>query len=178
MSIETGSGVQGAVRAASVELRAPDRTDRDRVREIVEATGVFKPDEVAIALEVFDGATAAPGDDYWAVGAYRDAVLTGYAAFGPVPCTAATWDLYWIAVDPALQGSGIGRTLMAHCERVIAAEGGRLVVVETSSREDYEPTRAFYERLGYDPQAAIADYYAPGDGLVVYTKSLAPSAHG
>jgi len=142
----------------------------------VEATGVFRSEQRDIALEVFDGAVAAPGKDYWAVGAYRDGTLIGFAAFGTVPCTVATWDLYWIAVDPALHGSGIGRTLMAHCESTIAAEGGRLIVVETSSRKDYGPTRAFYERLGYRADATIPDYYAPGDGLVVYTKSLAPSA--
>lgn len=127
-------------------------------------------------MEVFDGAVRAPGRDYWGVGAYVGDRLVGFAAFGPVPCTLATWDLYWIAVDPAQQGTGIGRQLMAHCERTIVAEGGRLVVVETSSRADYAPTRAFYRRLGYEDRAAIPEYYAPGDGLIVFTKTLAPSA--
>jgi len=173
-----GSEVQGVTRAAGMTLRPPVAADRDRVREIVEASGVFWPAEVTIALEVVDGAIAAPGRDYWAVGAYDGDRLVGFAAFGPVPCTLGTWDLYWIAVDPALQGSGIGRTLMAHCEAAITAEGGRLVVVETSSRDDYGPTRAFYRRLRYHEQATIPDYYAPGDGLVVYTKYLAPSVNG
>jgi len=171
-------GVRGA-KLAAVELRAPAARDRERVRAIVEASAVFRPDEVPIALEVFDGAVAAPGRDYWGVGAYDEGgQLVGFATFGPTPCTLATWDLYWIAVDPAMQGSGVGRQLMAHCEAAIAAEGGRLIVVETSSRRDYAPTRAFYRGLGYDEQAAIADYYAPGDSLVVYTKYLASSAHG
>ena len=175
MSPLAGSEVQGVARAAGVTLRPPVAADRDRVCEIVEASGVFRPAEVTIALEVMDGAIAAPGRDYWAVGAYEGDRLVGFAAFGPVPCTLGTWDLYWIAVDPALQGSGIGRMLMAHCEAAITAEGGRLVVVETSSRDDYGPTRAFYRRLHYHERAEIPDYYAPGDGLVVYTKPLAPS---
>jgi ribosomal protein S18 acetylase RimI-like enzyme len=170
--------VDGAPPAAPADLRAPEARDRDRVRHIIEASGVFRPDETPIALEVFDGAVAAPGKDYWAVGAYADDRLVGFAAYGQVPCTLATWDLYWIAVDPVVQGMGIGRKLMAHCEEAIAAEGGRLIVVETSSRGDYAPTRAFYHRLGYAEQAVIPEYYAPGDGLVVYTKFLAPSAHG
>lgn len=168
----------GATRAAApVTVRPPRASDRDRVREIVEATGVFRPDETPIALEVFDGAVRAPGTDYWAVGAYADDRLVGFAAFGPVPCTLATWDLYWIAVDPTAHGMGIGRKLMAHCEETIVAEGGRLIVVETSSRRDYAPTRAFYQRLGYDSSAAIPEYYAPGDGLIVFTKYLMPSAN-
>jgi ribosomal protein S18 acetylase RimI-like enzyme len=172
-------GVGGARVGVAINLRAPAAEDRGRVRSIVEASGVFRPDEVPIALEVFDGAVAAPGRDYWAVGAYDgDGRMIGFATYGPTPCTLATWDLYWIAVDPAIQGRGIGRQLMAHCEAAITAEGGRLIVVETSSRRDYAPTRAFYGRLGYTEQAAIADYYAPGDSLVVYTKYLASSAHG
>lgn len=178
MSASAGSTVEGALGAERVTLRVPRADDRARVRAIVAATGVFRPEEVTIALEVFDGAVAAPGRDYWAVGAYQDEQLVGFATYGPVPCTVATWDLYWIAVDPAMHGAGIGRQLMAHCEAAITAEGGRLIVVETSSRGDYGPTRAFYDRLGYRVQATIPEYYAPGDALVVYTKFLVPSAHG
>jgi len=178
MSASGGSTVEGALGAGRVVLRAPRAADRASVQTIVEATGVFRPDEVAIALEVFDGAVAAPGRDYWGVGAYDDDQLVGFALYGPVPCTVAAWDLYWIAVNPAVHGAGIGRQLMTHCEAAITAEGGRLIVVETSSRADYEPTRAFYQRLGYRVQATIPEYYAPGDALVVYTKFLVPSAHG
>jgi D-alanine-D-alanine ligase len=177
VSANAGSTVEGALGAGPVTLRVPRADDRARVLAIIEATGVFRPDEVAIALEVFDAAVAAPGRDYWPIGAYRDDQLAGFAICGPVPCTLATWDLYWIAVDPATHGAGIGRQLMAHCEATIRAEGGRLVVVETSSRADYGPTRAFYRRLDYREAATIPEYYAPGDALVVYTKLLVPSGH-
>jgi ribosomal protein S18 acetylase RimI-like enzyme len=166
------------VQELDVVLRAPGAEDRPRVRELVDATGVFRPAETAIALEVFDGAVAAPGKDYRALGAYRDGRLVGWAAFGPTPATRATWDLYWIAVDPAVQRTGLGRRLMEACERTIAAEGGRLVVVETSSRPDYAPTRAFYRRLGYQARAVIPEYYEPGDDLIVFTRYFGPSAGG
>lgn len=167
-----------AAAAATLVVRAPAPADRVRVREILDATGVFRPDELPIALEVFDGAVADPGRDYRAFGAYLDGQLAGWAAFGPTPCTLATWDLYWIAVDPACHGQGVGRRLMEACEAAIAAEGGRLVVVETSSRADYAPTRAFYRRLGYAPRDPIARYYGPGDDLIVFTKYFGPSADG
>jgi ribosomal protein S18 acetylase RimI-like enzyme len=162
--------------ARTLALRAPSRADRVRVDAIVSATGVFRPDERAIALEVFDGAVQRPGADYCALGAYdeRDQLI-GFACYGPTPCTLGTWDLYWIAVDPGRQRHGTGRTIMDACERDMAARGGRLVVVETSSRPDYEPTRRFYQALGYQQAACVRQFYAPGDDLIIYTKPLTPS---
>jgi len=160
-------------RTGTVTIRTAEARQRDRVAEIVEATGVFRPDEADIALEVFDGAMERPGVDYTALGAYgEDNEMLGFACFGPTPCTVGTWDLYWIAVDPAGHRQGVGRKLMDACEAKIAAARGRLIVVETSSRPDYGPTRAFYEKLGYSPAARVAGFYAEGDDLVVYTKQL------
>ncbi len=167
-----------SVRDCVIVLRAPRAADRDRVHAMVEATGVFRPDEVDVALEVFDDAVAAPGVDYHALGAYDDDRLVGFTLYGPTPCTVTTWDLYWIVVDPQVRRLGVGRRLMAASEEAIDRQGGRLVVVETSSREDYGPTRAFYEALGYDRAAHIADYYTAGDDLIVYTRPLAPPPVG
>jgi ribosomal protein S18 acetylase RimI-like enzyme len=75
-------------------------------------------------------------------------------------------------VDRERQGSGIGTQLLAAVEQGLRANGQRLVVVETSSRADYAPTRAFYEHRGYTRAATIPGYYAPGDDLVIYTKDL------
>jgi ribosomal protein S18 acetylase RimI-like enzyme len=77
-------------------------------------------------------------------------------------------------VDPAAQRLGVGQSLMAATEDAIQRSGGRLVVVETSSRADYGPTRAFYEALRYARAGHIPEYYAPADDLIVFTKQLAP----
>lgn len=166
-------------RATGVRLNALGAGDRDRVEEIVRATGVFRPGEAAIALEVFDGAVERPGVDYHAIGAFdEDGVLLGFACYGMTPCTVATWDLYWIAVHPGAQRHGVGRALMQAAERAIAEAGGRLIVVETSSRPDYAPTRAFYGALGYVAAARIPDFYASCDDLIIYTKRSVPSPGG
>lgn len=158
---------------AVITLGPPRASDRDRVTAMVEATGVFRPDEVAVALEVFDGALEHPGVDYHGICAFEDGLLVGFTLFGPTPCTLATWDLYWIVVDPAAQRHGIGRRLMAAAEDAIRSFDGQLIVVETSSRDDYRPTREFYASLAYDRAARISGYYAPGDDLVVFAKPLA-----
>ena len=160
---------------AVVTLGPLRAADRKRVRPMVVGTGVFRPDEVDVAAEVFDDAVARPGVDYCGLGAYDDAgTLLGFTIYGHTPCTTATWDLYWIVVDPSAQRLGLGRRLMDAAERDIRSRAGRLVVVETSSRDDYRPTRTFYESIGYDRTARIPAYYAPQDDLIVYTKVLDP----
>ena len=129
-----------------------------------------------MALEVFDGAVADTGasgsePDYTALGADVEGRLVGWICWGPTPCTEGTYDLYWMAVDPAAQHTGVGSDLLAEMERRLAGRA-RLVVVETAGRTAYTATRAFYRARGYKPTARVPDFYAPGDDLVVYTKTL------
>lgn len=110
-------------------------------------------------------------DPYQFVVAELDGSIVGYACFGSTPLTDGTFDLYWIAVDPARHAHGVGRKLLLHCEREIARQGGRLVVVETSSRAEYEKTRRFYEKtMRYETASWIKDFYRKGDDKVVYVK--------
>jgi ribosomal protein S18 acetylase RimI-like enzyme len=125
---------------------------------------------VAVALEVFDAAVAG-SPDYEALAAEFGGSLAGWICWGPTPCTVGTWDLYWMAVDPGLQGSGVGTALLEEMEWRLRGRA-RLVVVETAGRTDYLPTRRFYESRGYVAAARIPDFYEPGDDLVIYTKRL------
>ena len=50
--------------------------------------------------------------------------------------------------------------------------GGRRVYVDTSSRDQYEPTRAFYRACGYAEVARLDHFYADGDGKVIFVKAL------
>lgn len=151
-------------------LRPLSAADRRRIEEITRAVLVFRDDEVPVALEVFDGAVGG-SPDYIALGATVDDRLVGWICWGPTPCTLGTYDLYWMAVDPAVQGSGVGAALMREMEGRLAGSA-RLIVVETAGRPDYRPTRAFYEARGYRKAAIIPDFYAPGDDQVVYVKTL------
>lgn len=126
---------------------------------------------MATAVELLDEHLAGD-EDYRFVGAFDGEDLAGYACWGPTPGTQGTHDLYWIVVDRERQGAGVGTQLLHEVERRLRADRCRLVVVETSSRGDYAPTRAFYEHRGYTRAATIPGYYAPGDDLVVYTKDL------
>ena len=151
-------------------LRNLTVADRGRIEEVSRAVGLFREDEIAVALEVFDGGVAG-SPDYQALGAEHAGRLAGWICWGPTPCTLGTYDLYWMAVDPALHGAGIGTTLVHALERRLAGVA-RLIVVETAGRPEYAPTRAFYEARGYRAASRIPDFYAPGDDQVVYVKAL------
>ena len=151
-------------------LRHLTAADRGRIEEISRAVGVFRADEIAVALEVFDGAVAG-SPDYLALGAEHEGRLAGWICWGPTPCTLGTFDLYWMAVDPALHGAGVGSALL-HAMEARLLGVARLIVVETAGRPDYAPTRGFYEARGYRAASRIPDFYAPGDDQVVYVKRL------
>lgn len=163
----TLGGVSG-----KVSLAAVPGSKRNRVAEILKSSRLFRDDEVDVALELFDQSVQ-DDRDYVFVGAYDTAgELTGFACYGPTPDTDRTYDLYWIAVDQAAQNAGSGTTLLEEVERRLQAKDARLVVVETSSRPDYEGTRNFYLRRGYQEAARVKDFYGPSDGRVIFTKRL------
>ena len=168
---------------ARPRLRDLTSADASRIQTITAATGVFREEELEIAAEVFRDCVAAPGPSggregagaetrpYYAWGAELDERLVGWICWGQTPCTEGTWDLYWLAVDPAVHGAGIGSALVAEMERRLAGRA-RLIAVDTSGRADYGPTRAFYAARGYRAVARVPDFYAPGDDQVIFTKTL------
>jgi ribosomal protein S18 acetylase RimI-like enzyme len=148
-------------------------SDRATVRALVRATGFFTQEEEAIAVELVEERLAkGPASGYEFLFAERGTDILGYACFGRIPLTQANFDLYWIVVHPEAQGSGTGRLLLSATEQAVAAAGGTALYAETSSREQYAPTRAFYRRTGYSVAAEFPDFYAPGDGKVVFVKRL------
>lgn len=154
---------------APVALRPLRASDRAPLESILRATGVFQEYEIEIAMELID---ARPDSGYRFFVAETEGVVAGYACFGRTPCTDGTWDLYWIAVDPARHGRGIGRLLMRATEDAIRSEGGRLIVIETASKPSYDKTRAFYLEYGCKEVARVPNFYAVGDDKVVFTHTL------
>jgi ribosomal protein S18 acetylase RimI-like enzyme len=151
--------------------------DRESIRRLVGLTGFFHADEVDIAVELVDEHLArGPASGYHFVFADKDGAVIGYACYGAVPCTRNSYDLYWIAVDPAFQRHGLGRALTSAAESLIAEAGGERVYIDTSGREQYASTRAFYEKNGYACEARLKDFYAPGDDRVIYSKVLDKTA--
>ncbi len=144
------------------------------LKSIVVSTGVFRPEEVDVAVELMEIAVNDPDQKDYDLQTFVDdaGAVRGYYCIGPTPMTAGTFDLYWIAVDPSAQQKGVGTQLMKHIESNVRSKRGRLIVVETSSKTSYAPTRAFYMKHGYIEASRIRSYYAEDDDLVVFAKYL------
>jgi len=153
----------------------PKPEDIAAIRRIAASTGVFRPDEIDIAVELVEerldeGLEASGYHFVFADDAQGEAI--GYACFGPIPVTLTSWDLYWIAVDASAQRTGLGRALLAAVEESVRTQGGKGVYIETSAKPQYDATRRFYEACGYALEHVFEDFYAPGDGKAVYSKRL------
>ncbi len=147
--------------------------DPERIRRLTEATGFFSDAEVQVAMELaHERLSKGSSSGYHFVMMDGDDGLIGYTCYGPIACTLSSYDIYWIAVQPELQGGGLGRRLIAETERLIRKSGGTRLYVETSQRPQYAGTRAFYEKAGYRVAAVVPDFYAPGDGKVILCKVL------
>ncbi len=153
--------------------------DPAAVANMARATGFFSSDEVAIARELADEALATGESSGYcfvlldaADGTQDESSLGAFACYGPIPGTQGSYDLYWIVVAPEQQATGIGRALLAHVASLVMQAGGRLLYADTSSRAQYAPTRAFYERCGFMHAALLEDFYDEGDGKVIFVRRL------
>lgn len=147
--------------------------DRPAIVAILEATSEFNPVEVSVAVEVIDSYLSDPdGSGYHVLIAELDSLIVGYVCYGPTPLTSGTWDMYWLAVSPEFKQRDVGSTLLKVAESKIEAQGGRLVLIETSSKPEYEITRRFHLSQGYTEIGRIPDFYAPGDDKVIYRKVI------
>ena len=138
------------------------------VGELVTATRFFSAEERDVAVELVDEALARGAASGYHFVLVDDSAggISAYTCYGPIPATESSFDLYWIAVHPSAQRSGLGRKLLLETERRAGSMGARQMFVDTAGRDQYAPTRAFYERMGYRKAATLEDFYAPGDAKV------------
>ena len=145
--------------------------DPGRVEAIVRSSGFFREDEISVAVELVDERLLkGPESGYEFIFGVMEGITAAYSCFGLIPCTLHSYDLYWIATHRDHMNRGIGRRLLRETESEIWRLGGETIYVETSSRELYAPTRAFYLKNGYAEKARFEDFYDRGDDKVVYVK--------
>jgi len=124
-------------------------------------------------VELLDAYLEDPANSgYSVLVAEADSSVVGYICFGPTPLTTGTWDVYWIAVARLKRGGGIGKALLASAEARMKETQARLILIETSSKPNYESTRRFYLSQAYELISRIPDFYEPGDDKLTFQKRL------
>lgn len=157
-------------------IRSLVEADIPLVVELTRKTGVFLPHEIVALEEVLADYFATNHTvGHRAITEERPEGLVGYAYYAPAAMTDRTWYLYWIAVEPDLQGQGIGAQLLEFVEQNIQRLGGRILFIETSSLPRYVGTRSFYQKVGYEVTGQLRDFYTDGDDMVVFRKRIQPN---
>lgn len=156
-------------------IQDADSGDGTQIYEITARTGMFNAEEVQCVADIWQQHLAlgreASGYTFF-VDKNDQGRLLGFVCVGPRGLTDRVYDLYWIVVDPSEHRQGIGRGLLAKAEEAVRWLEGRIMVIETSGKDNYAGTRAFYQSCGYLHEATLKDLYSDGDDLCIFTKRL------
>lgn len=130
------------VNTLRITVRDMRRDDNLSLEVVLEKTGLFPSDMLLPMAEPWLSGRA---DHRWLVALDRSAPV-GFAYTEPERLTEGTFNLLAIAVQPEKQGQGVGKTLVSHLMQCLRNEGGRILLVETSSLDELAATRALLRR--------------------------------
>ncbi len=149
-------------------IRTLQPDDKASVIALVHASGMFSEDEADFIATIYDqGQTSA----IW-FGAFEQDTMTGVAYCMPMEMTNRTWNVLMLLVHPEHHRQGIGQALMRLMEQTLADQSQRLLMVETSSGEEFETARQFYRAIGYQRQGTVEDQDDDGDDKLTFTRKL------
>jgi ribosomal protein S18 acetylase RimI-like enzyme len=148
-------------------------SDIMNVTLILKSTGFFKPYEIDVAIELLENRMKdGESSGYQFCFLELEGKTVAYGCYGEIPCTIRNYDLYWLAVDNDFRGKGLGRMLLEKIEADIKSHSGRGIYIETSNKEQYTPTIAFYQNCNYQQIVVFKDFYDINDNKAVFYKKL------
>ena len=152
-----------------IEIRKAIKNDVEGLKEVLDTIELF-PSEMLDDLmsDFFDNPET---EAIWFTALQEDKPCAiGYCA--PEKLTDRTFNLYAIGVQNDLQGKGVGKKMMTFIEDYLRNQGGRILIVDTSSTPEFNLTREFYLKIGYTKEATIRDFWKEGDDKVIFWKKL------
>ncbi|MEX0347904.1 MAG: GNAT family N-acetyltransferase [Paracoccaceae bacterium] len=150
-------------------IKLTKRSDIPPLQRVLQETGLFPPEMLP---DMTDGflSTTDPNDLWLTCLQEEEPIGLCYAV--PEALAEGTWNMLALAVLPIWQGKGCGATIVQHLEEYLRAHDQRILIADTSGTEGFAATRAFYVRQGYEEEARIRDFWAPGDDKVTFRKAL------
>ena len=104
--------------------------------------------------------------------------LIGVVGAKPIENTLDAYGLSWTYLQRSERRSGKGSQMLTWIMEIIREQGGRKAFVHASDYHDpvegdvYFDAREAYLRMGFVQELKHADYYAPGESMLVYGMRL------
>ncbi len=155
----------------SNNIRPAQPADKSALLDLAVATGLFQSNELGELEGMLDEFFAGNLEDHFWIADDDDGIKAA-AYYAPEMMTSGTWNLYFIGVLPNQQGKGRGEKILKYVEETLRARGERILLIETSGLDNFELTRKFYLKNGYDEEARIREFYQAGEDKIVFRKAL------
>jgi len=150
-------------------IRMVVRKDIPELKQILNSIQLFPSEMLEEMMSEY--LNNSENEEIWFTETENDKPISiGYCA--PEKLTEGTYNLYAIGVRNDIQSKGTGSRMMSYIETYLREQGKRILIVDTSSTNDFRAARAFYEKLGYNKEAVIRDFWSEGDDKIIYWKRL------
>lgn len=143
--------------------------DLQSVAQIAEANDLF-PSAMLDQMSKPFLANQSP-DDLWLV-AETDNQVRGFCFASVEEMTEGTWNMLALAVAPSHHSLGIGSAIVNALESRLKNANACIMIVDTSSDDNFAGARKFYQSCGYREEARIRSFWSEGDDKVTYWKRL------
>lgn len=152
-------------------IRKIEKDDLHSIKAVIDSNELF-PSELLEDMTA-DYFVNSQTVDIWLVLEHNNKVI-GVAYCAPERMTAGTYNLYLIAILKEYHGKGFGSQLITYIEKQLRRDKQRILIVETSGLPEFELTRRFYPKLGYQCVGVIPEFYQAGEDKIVFWKDLQP----
>lgn len=150
------------------EFRPVTADDLPDLKAIITATDLFPAEMLDEMIAGY--LNGEEPESRWLTDTAEPPRLVAFCA--PEQMTDGTQNLNLIAVHPDAQGAGLGSRFLHGLESELVQSGIRILLVETSGTDEFERTRGFYDKNGYEREACIRDFYQAGDNKIIFRKAL------
>jgi len=154
-------------------VRPAELRDIPTIKFVAHTSGMFPPD---ILDDMITGYLSKKNADIWVVHedtSNNSSSVTGFAFCEPDRMAdGAVWNLVALGVDPSQQRKGVASKIVAFIEKKLTKQKGRLLLVETSTADDFHRTSSFLTKVGFKEEARIREYYEAGIDKVIFWRKL------
>lgn len=151
------------------KIRKVTPSDLESLKQVLDSCGLFPPEYLDDMIsDYFDNLNT---NEIWFTFVEDDTPISiGYCV--PEKLTTGTYNLLAIGVSVNVQRKGIASEMMNYIEQELKTMGARILIVETSSDDAQIGARNLYNKLGYDQEAIIRDFWNEGEDKIIFRKRL------